>query len=96
MFSILLNHRLELIEQLLDTIAQLRDEIDQLKRENEVLRLRVAELEARLAQYDNAHTPPSQRRSGNRKNDQNEKGKPGQKKGHKGLSMCLAHLESTA
>ena len=80
----------EIIKQLLDIIGQLRDEIDQLKRENELLRLRVADLEARLAKYENAHTPPSLRRGGNRKNDQNEKGKPGQKKGHKGLTRPTA------
>lgn len=72
------------------TIAQLRDEIDQLKRENDSLRLHVAEPEARFAQFENAYTPPCLRRGGNRKNDQNEKGKPGQKEGHKGLTRQIA------
>ena len=80
----------EIIKQPLDTISQLKDEIDQLKRENELLRLRVSELEARLAQYENAHTPPSLRRGGNRKKDQNDKGTPGQKQGHKGLTRQTA------
>jgi cell division septum initiation protein DivIVA len=68
----------EIIEQLLATIAQL-------KQENELLRGRIAELEARLSRYENAHTPPSLRRGGNRKRYQNacEKGKPNQKAGHK-------------
>ncbi len=62
----------EIIKQLLDTIGQLRDEIDQLMHENEFLRIRVTELEARLAQYENAHTPSSLRHGGNRKKDQND------------------------
>ncbi len=71
----------EIIKQLLITI-------DELKRENELLRRCIIELEARLALYENAHTPPSLRRGGNRKKDQIEgvKGKPGQKEGHKGLT----------
>jgi transposase len=72
-----------------ETIKQLRDLVEQLKRENELLKAKVAELESRLARYENAHTPPSLRRVGdNRKKDRNEgaKGKPGQKTGHKGLT----------
>ncbi len=63
----------EIIKQLLITI-------DEFRRENELLRRRITELESRLAQYENAHTPPSLRRGDNRKRDQNEgpKGKPGQ------------------
>ena len=38
---------------------QLRELVEQLKYENELLRAKVIELEARLAQYENAHTPPS-------------------------------------
>jgi len=62
--------------------------IRQLKRENELLKGRIRELEAKLAMYENAHTPPSLKRNGNRKKDQNESGgkKPGQKKGHKGVT----------
>ncbi len=57
-----------------------------------MLRGRIIELEARLAQYENAHTPPSLRRGGNSKKDRNEcnKGKPGQKSGHKGLTRPTA------
>ena len=75
-----------------ETIRQLRDLVEQLKRENELLKAKIVELEARLAQYENAHTPPSLRRGGYRKKDQNEsnKGKPGQKKGHKGLTRPYA------
>jgi transposase len=66
-----------------------KDEIiRQLKRENESLKACIRELEAKLAMYENAHTPPSLKRNGNRKKDQNESGrkKPGQKKGHKGVT----------
>jgi len=65
-----------------ETIRQLRELVEQLKHENELLRAKVIELEARLAQYDNAHTPPSLRHGRNRKKDREKdiKGKPGQKK----------------
>jgi len=49
---------------------QLRELVEQLKRENELLKAKVSELEARLAQYENPHTPPSLRRGRNRKKDQ--------------------------
>jgi transposase len=64
-----------------ETIRQLRELVEQLKHENELLRAKIIELEARLAQYENAHTPPSLRRGRNRKNDREKdiKGKPGQK-----------------
>ena len=57
-----------------------------------MLKAKIRELEARLAQYENAHTPPSLRRGRNRKKDQdkNNKGKPGQKVGHKGLTRPYA------
>jgi transposase len=50
------------------------------------------ELEARLAKYENAHTPPSLRRGRNRKRDRNEgvNGTPGQKIGHKNLTRPQA------
>jgi transposase len=82
----------EIIKQLLETIDQLKGEIAELKRENELFRGRITQLEARLAQYENAHTPPSLRRGGNRKKGQNEgdKGTPGQKTGHKGLTRPYA------
>jgi len=69
-------------------IKQLQDVIDQFKRENGLLKGRIRELEAKLAMYENAHTPPSLKRNGKRKKDQNEGGgkKPGQKKGHKGVT----------
>jgi len=66
-----------------------KDEIiRQLKRENESLKACIKELEAKLAMYENAHTPPSLKRGGKRKKDQNKGGgnKPGQKKGHKGVT----------
>jgi transposase len=71
------------------TFEQLRKENDQLRDKNELLKAKVSdvellkakicELEARLAQYENAHTPPSLRRGGNRKKDKDNKGKPGKK-----------------
>jgi transposase len=71
-----------------ETNKQLREQIEQLKRENELLKAKVSELEARLAKYENAHTPPSLRHGRNRKKDQdkNNHGKPGQKIGHKGVT----------
>ena len=75
-----------------ETNKQLHEENEQLKNENELLKAKIKELEARLAQYENAHTPPSLRRGRNRKKDQdkNDKGKPGQKVGHKGLTRPYA------
>ena len=84
------------------TNKQLQKENEQLKLENELLRVKasdiellkakISELEARLAQYENAHTPPSLRRCRNRKKDpdKNNKGKPGQKFGHKGVTRPYA------
>ena len=73
-------------------IKQLQDAIDQLMRENKLLKGRIMELVAKLAMHDNAHTPPSLKRGGKRKKDQNagEGKKPGQKKGHKGVTRPLA------
>ena len=51
-----------------------------------MLKAKIIELEARLARYENAHTPPSLRGCHNRKKDKGNKGKPGQKIGHKGIS----------
>ena len=69
-----------------------QERIKQLERENEFLRAKIRELEARLAQYENAHTPPSLRRGRNRKKDQEKdiKGTPGQKIGHKGVTRSSA------
>jgi len=75
-----------------ETIEQLRKENERLKHENELLRAKILELEARLAQYENAHAPPSLRRGRNRKRDRDEKNnrKPGQKIGHKGITRPYA------
>jgi len=50
-----------------ETIKQPQERIKQLELENELLKAKICELEARLAQYENAHTPPSLRRGRNRK-----------------------------
>jgi transposase len=62
--------------------------VEQLQKENELLRSRIKELEARLAQYENPHTPPSLRHGRNRRKDPDNKnkGKPGQGIGHKGVT----------
>ena len=59
-----------------------------------MLKARIRELEARLAKYENAHTPPSLRRGRNLKKDKTNKGKPGQKVGHKGMTRPLAIPDS--
>jgi transposase len=73
-------------------IEQLRKENELLRRENELLKANIIELEAQLAKYENAHTPPSLRRGRNRRRDQkeNNKGKPGQKMGHVGVTRPYA------
>jgi transposase len=77
-----------------ETNRQLRELVEQLKRENELLKAKIRELEARLAQYENAHTPPSLRHDRNRKKNNDKKGKPGQKIGHKGVTRPNATPES--
>jgi len=57
-------------------IEQLRAENEQLKREIELLKAKIRDLEARLAQYENAHTPPSLRRGRNRKRNIHDLGHP--------------------
>jgi transposase len=76
-----------------EIIKQLKDEKERLKRENELLKDQIAKLEARLAKYENAHTPPSLRRGRKckREYDEGNRGKPGQKVGHKGVSRPLAN-----
>jgi transposase len=76
-----------------EIIKQLREEVERLKRENELLRDQISKLEARLAKYENAHTPPSLRRGRKRKKDYDEgdRGKPGQRVGHKGVSRPFAN-----
>jgi transposase len=63
-----------------------QERIEQLEREIVLLHAQIRELEARLALYENAHTPPSLRRGRNRKRDDDNKGTPGQKIGHKGVT----------
>lgn len=55
-----------------ETIKLLQEENRQLKREIEKLLEYIKELEARLAQYENAHAPPSLRRDRNRKKGQDK------------------------
>jgi len=76
-----------------ETIKQLQDENEQQNREIELLKEYIRELEARLAKYEDAHTPPSLRRGRKRKKEYEEgdRGKPGQKEGHKGVSRPLAN-----
>lgn len=75
-----------------ELIRQLRAENEQLKREIELLKEYIKELEARLAQYENAHTPPSLRRGRNRKTEHKggDLGKPGRKTGHEGVTRPQA------
>jgi transposase len=75
-----------------ELIRQLRSENEQLKREIELLKEYIEELEARLAKYENAHTPPSLRRGRNRKTEQKggDLGKPGRKLGHEGVTRPQA------
>lgn len=80
---------------LLEQNKQLRLDIELLTAklsEIEPLKTRIQTLEAKLSQYENAHTPPSLRRGRNRKRDpdKNNKGKPGQKIGHKGVTRPYA------
>ena len=77
-----------------EIIQQLQAQIEQLKLENEFLKARIRELEALLAQYENAHTPPSLRRGRNIKKGKTDKGKPGQKAGHKGVTRPSAIPDS--
>jgi transposase len=69
-----------------EIIKQLQEENELLRRENELLKAKIVELEARLAKYENAHTPPSLRGGRNRKRGKDNQGKPGQKPGHKGVT----------
>ena len=77
-----------------EIIKQLREQNEQLRLEIELLKAKIRQLEARLAQYENAHTPPSLRRGRNRKKDNGDKGKPGQKIGHKGVTRPYAAPDS--
>jgi transposase len=75
-----------------EIIKQLRAENEQLMREIELLKEHIKDLDARLAKYENAHTPPSLRRGRNRTRDQKsrDQGKPGQKIGHEGVTRPQA------
>jgi transposase len=75
-----------------ETIRRLIELNEQLRQEIELLKARIRELEARLAKYENPHTPPSLRRGRNRKREQKEgeMGKPGQKTGHEGVTRPYA------
>jgi transposase len=77
-----------------EIIRQLQAQNEQLRLEIELLKARIRELEARLAQYENAHTPPSLRRGRNIKKGKTNKGKPGQKAGHKGVTRPSAIPDS--
>jgi len=66
-----------------EIIKQLREQNEQLRRENELLKAKIRELEARLARYENAHTPPSLRRGRNLKKDKDNKESPVKRKGIK-------------
>jgi transposase len=73
-----------------EIIKQLQEQNEQLRHENELLKAKIIELEARLARYENAHTPPSLKRGKNRKREKDIKGTPGQKIGHKGITRPSA------
>jgi transposase len=75
-----------------ELIKQLREENEQLKREIKLLKEYIKELEARLAKYENAHTPPSLRRGRIYKKERNggDLGKPGRKIGHEGVTRPQA------
>ena len=68
-----------------------------LKKQNDILENRVSELEKRLAQYENPHVPPSLNKRKRPPKNKNP-GKPGQKKGHKGITRSqpepTEHIES--
>jgi transposase len=71
-----------------ESIRQLMELNEQQRHEIELLKARIKELEARLAKYENPHTPPSLRRGGKGRREQKEGGlgKPGQKIGHEGVT----------
>ena len=77
-----------------EIIKQLQEENELLRREIELLKAKIIELEARLAKYENPHTPPSLRHGRNRKKDRDNHEKPGQKIGHKGITRPNAVPDS--
>jgi len=63
------------------------EEFAALKAENEQLKKRVAELEAQLRKFDNAHTSSSMQRFHTKRAEENKsRGKPGREEGHEGTS----------
>jgi len=80
-----------------EIIRKPEDLVEELRKENALLRARIKELEAKLALYENAHTPPSRRRGHNRIKEHIEgsNGKPGQKEGHKGITRPRAKPDET-
>lgn len=59
---------------------------------------RIFDLEKKLKFYENPHTPPSQKRFPSRKADSNSdesNGKPGQRKGHKGITRPVPNPDET-
>ncbi len=57
-----------------------------------MLKAKIIELKARLAQYENAHTPPSHRRCGNRKKDKGNKGKYEERLPHRKVECTLNRM----
>ena len=82
----------------IEIIRQLQEENVMMKQDIEELKARIKELEKLIAFYDNAHTPPSLRRGfcGGANGKNHEKsggGKPGQKKGHRGVTRPRSEPE---
>jgi transposase len=71
------------------TNKQLHGQNELLMHEVELLKAKICELEARLAQYENAHSTKSKAWP-HRKKDKDNKGKPSQKIGHKGVTRPYA------
>lgn len=68
---------------------KLQQRVEKLEKENELLKNQLKELERRLALYENAHTPSSQRRYLTRQNGGSSRGGkrfPGAPKGHPGVT----------
>jgi len=67
---------------------KLQKRVEKLEKENEWLKDQLKELKRRLALYENAHTPPSQRRYPTRQNGGQRTGErfPGRPKGHPGTT----------
>lgn len=68
-------------------VKQILDRVEQLEKENN-------ELRSRLAAYQNPHTPPSQNRFPQKPEAHSHK-KPGQKKGHEGMTRAQPEPDKT-